>query len=121
MTLPNHGLGESRVAPHGADEEAHVAHRHIGEGVRPVFEHALVETLGPLQMRALIGRDARVEDVVVAALDDVDGVDLHIAEMLDRQPRRLGVVAERRRMVEPLGREPDAARFGDGKRMRLWW
>ena len=59
-------------------------------------------------MLAPVGGNARVEDVVVAALDDVDGVDLHVAEMLDRRARRLRPVAERRRRVEPLGVEPDA-------------
>ena len=50
----------------------------------PVFEHALVDALRLLQIGAAIGGDAAVEDVMVAALDHIDGVDLHIAEMLDR-------------------------------------
>ena len=46
---------------------------------------------------------------MVAALDDVDGVDLHIAEMLDRSRDRLRPVAERLGRIEPLGTQPDAA------------
>ena len=54
----------------------------------------------------------REEDVVVRPLDDVDRVDLHVAEMLDRRLRRLRAVAEGRRLVEPLGAEPDPPRLG---------
>ena len=62
--------------------------------MRPVFEHALVDALGLAQIRAPVGGNAGPQDVVVAALDDVDGVDLHIAEMLDR--RRASPAARRR-------------------------
>ena len=50
----------------------------------------------------------------MAALDHVDRVDLHVAEMLDGGARRLGPVAERRVLVEPLRAQPDASglRFG---------
>ena len=85
----------------------------------PVFEHALVDALGLAQIGAAIGGNAVPEDVVMAALDHVDGVDLHIAEMLDRGRGRLRPLAERRRRVEPLGAQPDAAglgRSGDGLR-----
>ena len=46
--------------------------------------------------RAAIVGNAGPENVVVAALDDIDGVDLHVAEMLDRSARRLRPLAERR-------------------------
>ena len=55
--------------------------------------------------------------MMVAALDDVDGVDLHIAEMLDRGGRRLRPFAERRLDVEPLGAQPDAAGLSLGQGM----
>ena len=73
----------------------------------PVFEHASVDALGLAQIRAPIGRNPVPQNMVVAALDDIDGVDLHIAEMLDRDSRRLRPFAERRLGVEPLGPQPD--------------
>ncbi len=50
--------------------------------------------------------------MMVAALDHVDGVDLHVAEMFDRGGHRLRPLAERRRGVEPLGAQPDPAGLG---------
>jgi len=46
---------------------------------------------------------------MMAAFDDVDGVDLHIAEMGDRIGHGLRPIAERRRYIEPLRAQPDAA------------
>jgi hypothetical protein len=46
---------------------------------------------------------------MVAALDHVDGVDLHIAEMGDRVSDGLRALAERCAGVEPLGAQPDLA------------
>ena len=76
--------------------------------MRPVFEHALVDALRLLEVGAAIGGDAAVEDVMVAALDHIDGVDLHIAEMLDRGRGRRRPLAERRRRIQPLRPQPDA-------------
>ena len=87
--------------------------------MRPVFEHAPVGALGLAQVGAPIGGDAGVEDVMVAALDDVDGVDLHIAEMFDGGGCRLRALAERRRRIEPLGAEPDPPGLGPGQGMRF--
>ena len=86
--------------------------------MRPVFEHRLVDGLRLAQMLALVSGNARIEDVVVAALDHVDRVDLHVAQMLHRRPRRVGPVAERRVFIEPLGAQPDASgpRLGQGLR-----
>ena len=81
----------------------------------PVFEHALVDALRLAQVRAPVFRDAGAQDMMMAALDDVDGVDLHIAEMLDRRRGRLRPVAKRRRRVEPLGAQPDAPGVGLGQ------
>ena len=83
--------------------------------MRPVFEHALVDALGLAQIGAAIGGDAAIEDVMMAALDHVDGVDLHIAEMVDRRRHRLRPGAERRRRVEPLGAQPDSPGLGFGQ------
>ena len=49
-----------------------------------------------------------MEDVVMAALDHVDRVDLNVAQVLHRQARGLGPVAERHGGIEPLGVQPDA-------------
>ncbi len=43
----------------------------------------------------------------MAALDHVDGVDLHIAEMGDRLGNGLRALSERRTHVQPLGMQPD--------------
>jgi hypothetical protein len=59
--------------------------------------------------------NARVENVVMAAFDHVDGVDLHIAQMFHRGVRRRGPAAERRGPVEPLGAQPDASGVGLGE------
>jgi hypothetical protein len=83
--------------------------------VGPVFEHAFLDALGLTQVGAPIGWDPGPENVVVAALDDVDGVDLHIAEMLDRRARRWRPLAERRARVEPLGAQPDVPGLGLGQ------
>ena len=80
--------------------------------MRPEFEDRLVDALRPVEVGAAIARNAGEQDVVMASLDDVDRVDLDVAEMLGRQPRRLGTVAEWRGDVESLGAKPDAARLG---------
>ena len=78
----------------------------------PVFEHALVDALGLPQIGAAVVGNPVPQNMVVAALDHVDGVDLHIAEMLDRGGGRLRPLAERRGYVEPLGAQPDPAGLG---------
>ncbi len=78
----------------------------------PVFEHGLVDALGLAQIGAPVVRDPVPENMMVAALDDVDGVDLHIAEMVDRSRGRRRPLAERRRRIEPLRAQPDAPGFG---------
>ena len=56
---------------------------------------------------------------MVAAFDHIDGVDLHIAQMLHGRVRCLGPVAERRASIESLGAQPDAFRLGFGERVGL--
>ncbi|MET3306166.1 hypothetical protein ABIF53_007181 [Bradyrhizobium japonicum] len=73
----------------------------------PVFEHAPVDALGLAQIGAAVGRNAAEQDVVVAALDDVDGVDLHVAEMSGRIRNGLRTLAERGALIKPLGVQPD--------------
>src|SRR5204863_471433 len=65
---------------------------------------------------ALVSGDARIQDVVVAALDHVDGVDLNVAQVLHGKARRLGPVPEWHGSIEPLGVQPDASgpRLGEG-------
>jgi hypothetical protein len=55
----------------------------------------------------------------MTALDDVDGVDLDIAEMGDRIRHGLRPIAERRARVEPLRAQPDAPGFGLAHRMEF--
>ena len=85
--------------------------------MRPVFEHALVEALRLPQIRAPIIGDAAIENVMMAALDHIDGVDLHIAEMIHGGGDRLRPVAERVRRIEPLGTQPDSPGLGLGQGM----
>src|ERR1700679_218681 len=56
---------------------------------------------------------------MVAALDDVDRVDLNIAEMLDSGAGRLRSVAKGRRGVETLRSKPEAPGVERRKRDRL--
>lgn len=46
---------------------------------------------------------------VVAALDDVDRIDLDVTEVLDSDLHGGGAIPERSRFIEPLGGEPKAA------------
>ncbi len=94
--------------------------RHVGQRVGPVFEHASVGALGLTQVGAAIGRDAAVEDVMVAALDDVDGVDLHIAEMVDRGRHGFRALAEGIARIQPLGMQPDLPCLCRGERKGFW-
>src|SRR4051812_11311957 len=66
-------------------------------------------------MVAPIVRNAGVEDLVVAALDHVNGIDLHVAEMLHGSGCRGRPCAERRWLIEALRAQPDAAGAGIGK------
>ena len=99
------------VLAHRRQEEAKIVRRHIGQRMGPVFEHALVDTLRLAQVRAGVGRDTAIENVMMAALDDVDGVDLDVAEMGDHGRHRRRAVAEWRRRVQPLRPQPDMAGF----------
>src|SRR5262249_19171184 len=94
---------------HAAEEEPDIPRRYIGQRMRPVFEHALVDALGPLQMRARVTGDTAIEDMMVAAFDHIDRVDLHVAEMLDREPRGRVSVTEWRGDIAPLGMGPDGS------------
>lgn len=51
----------------------------------------------------------REQDVVVAALDDVDRIDLDVTEVLDGGLHGGSAIPERSRLIEPLGGEPKAA------------
>lgn len=97
------------VRLHRRQEEADVLGRDVGQRMRPVFEHALLHALRLLEVGAAIIRNAGEQDVVMAALDHVDGVDLHIAEMVDGRGHGRSPLAERRPGVEPLRAQPDAA------------
>ncbi len=103
------------VLPHRRDEEAKIPRRHIGQRMRPVFEDASVDALGLPQVGAPIGRDAAMENVMMAALDHMDGVDLHVAEMIHRRGNGLRPLAKRLARIQPLGMQPDSPGFGLGQ------
>ena len=79
----------------------------------PVLEDGSFAALGVVQIRRAVSRNAGPQDVVVGALDDVDGVDLHIAEMLDGRARGLGAGAEGGGRIEALRVQPEAAGAGN--------
>ncbi len=83
--------------------------------MRPVFEHAFVDALRLPQIGALVGGNPVPENMVVGALDNVDGVDLHITQMFHRGSRRLRPLAEWHWRVEPLGAQPDVLGFRLGQ------
>src|SRR3977135_3813371 len=87
--------------------------------MRPVFEDRLVDRLCLAQMVALVSGNAREEDLVMAAFDHIDGVDLHIAQVLHRGANRPGPVAKRRGFVEPLGAQPNTSGVGFSEREGL--
>ena len=103
------------VLPHRRDEEAKIPRRHVGQRMGPVFENALVDALGLPQVRAGVGRDAAVENVMMAALDHMDGVDLDVAEVIHRCCYGLRPVAKRLSRIEPLGVQPDSPGLGFGQ------
>src|SRR5690606_30090520 len=73
----------------------------------PVFEDGFFHALEMRQIGAAIIGNARKEDVMVATLDDVDRIDLHIAQMGNGGAGRRGPGAEWGLLIEPLRPEPD--------------
>jgi hypothetical protein len=51
----------------------------------------------------------------MAALDDVDGVDLHVAEMVRGGGNRLRPTTKRFLRLKPLGLQPDSPGLGFGQ------
>ena len=51
----------------------------------PVLENRLVQRLRLLQVLAAVVGNPREQNVVMAALDDVDRIDLHVAQVPDRR------------------------------------
>jgi len=65
-----------------------------------------------------IVRDAAEQNVVVTTLDNVDGVDLHVPQVLDRGLHGALASAEGFGLVETLSVEPDATGISPGGRNR---
>src|SRR5215470_4902170 len=107
------------IAPHGANEEPDIPRGHVRQRVRPVFEDRLVDALGLMQMGTLVAGNAREEDVMMAALDHIDRVDLHVTQVLHRRAGGLGTVAEWRFGLKPLRPQPDASGASLGERVGL--
>ena len=104
---------------HRRDEETKILRRHVRQRMRPVFENAFIDALGMMQIRAPIIGDAIPEDMMVAALDHVDGIDLHVAEMLDRSLGGLRAFAKRGFGIKPLSPQPDRSGGGLAQSYRL--
>src|SRR6516162_9978812 len=71
-----------------------------------------------MQVGAAIVRDAAEQNVVVTTLDNVDGVDLHVPQVLDRGLHGALAGAEGFALVETLSVEPDATSISPGDRNR---
>ena len=71
-----------------------------------------------MQVGATIVRDAAEQDVVVTTLDNIDGVDLHVTQVLDRGLHGALASAEGFGLVETLSVEPDATGISPGGRNR---
>src|SRR5262249_36733207 len=72
-----------------------------------------------MQMGALVGGNAREQDVMMAALDDIDRVDLHVTQVLHRSAWCRRTVAEWRGGLKPLRPQPDASGASLGERIGL--
>ena len=83
--------------------------------MRPILENGLVDALRLMQMLAPIRRDTRVENVVMAALDDEDGVNLQVAEVRHRCRRGVWAGAKGFGGVQALGIQPDSAGLDGGE------
>ena len=83
--------------------------------MRPILENGFVDALRLMEMLAPVRRDARVEDVVMAALDDVNRVDLQVAQVRHRCRRGLRAGAEGFGGVQALGVQPDSAGLDGGE------
>ena len=86
--------------------------------MRPILEHRLLNALDMMQVGATIVRDAAEQNVVVTTLDNVDGVDLHVTQVLDRGLHGALAGAEGFALVETLSVEPDATGISPGDRNR---
>ena len=81
----------------------------------PILENGFVDALRLLQMLAPIRRDTRVKNVVMAALDDEDRVNLQVAEVRHRCRSRLRAGTEGFGGVQALGMQPDSAGLNGGE------
>ena len=83
--------------------------------MRPVLENGLVDALRLMQVSPVVARYSRVQNMVMAALDHVDRVDLHITKVLDGEAccRRSG--SEWFANIQPLGSKPNAPGLARGE------
>src|SRR5262249_60089439 len=70
-------------------------------------------------MGSLVAGNAREQDVMMAALDHIDRVDLHVSQVLHRSACGLGTVTEWRSALKPLRPQPDAPGASLGERVSL--
>src|SRR5829696_7129918 len=109
VDLAEPAAGRDPPTPHLGEEEPVVSGRHVGESVSPIFA---LEGLGAVEILAAVGRNTGPKNVVVSAFDDVDRVDLHVSEVLDRGCGGTGPLAERHSRIQPLSMKPETSGTG---------
>src|SRR3546814_15422029 len=68
--------------------------------VRPVLEQQAVALVQPRELLLPVGLVAREENHVMRALDRLDRIDLHEAEMLDQRQQEIGRASCRERVCQ---------------------
>lgn len=71
-----------------------------------------------MEIAASILGDPGIQDMMMAAFDHMDRVDLDIAKMFDRRPRCLRSGSEGSTLIEPLRPQPESPRLGFRNRNR---
>jgi hypothetical protein len=103
----------NRLSPmslHRRDKEPKISDRYVAECVRPVFEDRFADRLSMRQVLTGIRRNAIEQNVMVASFDDVDRVNLHIAQLFNGLTNCCRPIAERIPSTESLRMQPNGAR-----------
>jgi hypothetical protein len=108
------------MAAHQAEAKAVIFGGEKGSGVVPVFKNPGIRGLKFVEHLGLVISDTGPENVMMRPLEDADGIDLDIAEVLDAiqdagfpETEWTGVIGQ------ALRAEHNCPRLGQGQRERL--